>query len=206
MAHDVFYELKERIVQVIYPPGGTLNEKQLAEEFGVSRTPIREALIRLECENLVASSQGRGFYVKDASIRECREVTEIRLHIAELVGRAIAERATPATIEEFRALLADIGDTEDSDTLRRHDVQFHNLVDATTRNQSLVAFQKQMANQFARIRNTLDPALDDLHFSSLKEDLTALIAGLEAKDSAQCATVLREHLMRFVRQLFSPEW
>ena len=206
MARDIFLELKERIVQASYPPGGALNEKQLAEEFGVSRTPVREALVRLECENLVASSQGRGFYVKEASIRECREVTEIRLHIAELVGRAIAERTTPAAIEEFRALLADIGDTEDSAMLRKHDVQFHNLVDAATGNHSLVGLQKRMANQFARIRNTLDPALDDLHFSCLNDDLTALIAGLEGNDPAQCATVLREHLMRFVRQLFSPEW
>jgi DNA-binding GntR family transcriptional regulator len=206
MAHDVYSELKERIIRVIYPPGGALNEKQLAEEFGVSRTPVRETLIRLECENLVASSQGRGFYVKEASIRECREVTEIRLHLAGLVGRAIVERATPATIEEFRALLADIGDTEDSATLRRHDLQFHGLVDAATRNHALVELQKLLGNQFARIRNTLDPALDDQHFSSLKDDLTSLITGLEAKDPAQCAAVLREHLMRFVRQIFSPEW
>jgi len=206
MDHDVYTELKGRIVQAGYPPGGALNEKQLAEEFGVSRTPIREALIRLECENLVASSQGRGFYVKEASIRECREVTEIRLHIAELVARAAAERATPATIEEFRALLADIGDTEDSAALRRHDIQFHGLVDAATHNHSLVTLQKQLANQFVRIRHTLDPAVDDHHFSSLKDDLTVWIAGLEARDGEQCAAVLREHLLRFVRQIFSAEW
>lgn len=206
MAQDIFYELRERIVLGIYPPGGTLHEKQLAEEFGVSRTPIREALIRLECGNLVANSQGRGFYVKEASIRECREVAEIRLHITGLVGRAVAERATPEIIDEFRALLADIGDAEDSVTLRRNDVKFHDLVDAATRNQSLVALQKQMVNQFARIRHTLDPAVDDQHFSHLKEDLTALIAGLEAKDPVQCGTILREHLIRFVREVFSPDW
>lgn len=206
MAHDIYAELKGRIVQAGYPPGGALNEKQLAEEFGVSRTPIREALIRLECESLVASSQGRGFYVKEASIQECREVTEIRLHIATLVGQAIAERSTPATIEGFRDLLVDIGDEENLAALRRHDVKFHGLVDAATRNQSLVELQKRLANQFARIRNTLDPVIDDYHFSSLAEDVTALIAGLEAKDAAQCSSILQEHLKRFVRQVFSPEW
>ncbi|MCK5828140.1 GntR family transcriptional regulator [Candidatus Bipolaricaulota bacterium] len=58
------------MVKAGYLPGTVLNKKQLAGEFGVSRTSIREALIRLKCENLVASSQGRGFYVKEASIQE----------------------------------------------------------------------------------------------------------------------------------------
>jgi len=206
MVADVFSELMERIVQAIYPPGEALNEKQLAEEFGVSRTPIREALIRLECRNLIASTQGRGFYVKSASIQECREVTEMRLHIADLLGRAVAERITPEGVEQFQELLDDIEDCEALPALQKHDVQFHTLVDVATRNLSLAKLENNLVNQFARIRNSLDPKINDQHFSLLKEDLTEFIAGLETKDHEKCAAVLREHLMRFVRQIFSPEW
>ncbi|MCP4230635.1 MAG: GntR family transcriptional regulator, partial [bacterium] len=53
MRKDVCNELRERIISVHYKPGEPLNEKKLAEEFGVSRTPIREALIRLSEENMV---------------------------------------------------------------------------------------------------------------------------------------------------------
>ena len=58
MASDILTQLRERIVKAGYFSDAALNETQLAGEFGVSRTPIREALIHFECENLVASSQG----------------------------------------------------------------------------------------------------------------------------------------------------
>jgi len=144
--------------------------------------------------------------VKEASIQECREVTELRLHIAALVGQLIVRRSTPEDIRGFRTLLADIRDSEDSQALRTHDIQFHNLVDAAAHNPSLVILQRQLGNQFARIRNTLDPAIDNTHFAGLREDLKALIEGLVDKDGELCSSVLREHLMRFARQVLTSEW
>ncbi len=78
MGNDLLFELRERIVSPEFTGGAALNEKVLAEEFSVSRTPVREALIRLKEEGLVSSSPGRGFYVKDIGIREFRELSEIR--------------------------------------------------------------------------------------------------------------------------------
>jgi len=202
MSSDVLSELRERIVGGYYPPGVSLSEKQLAEDFSVSRTPIREALVRLESEQLVASTVGRGFYTKEASIQECREVTIIRLHLLSLVGQLATAHATPETIDQFRELLADMQDEDDLQRLKGHDVRFHRLVNKAAHNRALAELDRRLANQFARIRNSLDPRLDDTHFIELKADLPVFIASLEARDPERCTEVLTEHLHRFVRQIF----
>ena len=198
MGIDLLHELRQRIVSSEFSPGDTLNEKQLAEEYDVSRTPIRDALIRLEGESLVGKTPGRGFFVKTVTVKEFREILEIRLHLCELVGRLVAERITPAELDAFRTLHVEILVGEGLKALLYHDSQFHRLVDGATHNEALIRQQTQLVNQFARVRLSLVAVDEALHFRPLRDDVEKFIAAAERRDAAACTQVLQDHLRRFV--------
>lgn len=206
MSRDLLTELRERIVSPEFPAGAALSEKALAEEFQVSRTPIREALIRLTAEGLVTSAPGHGFSVKEFSIREFREISEIRWQLASLVGRLAAERRTAAELEALEALYEEIEEGEDLETLHLHDVRFHNVIDGATHNTALIKQKALLLQQFSRIRYSLGPGVADGYFSSLKDDVGAFLEGLRKRDGEACTEVLQKHLRRFVDQVFSTDW
>src|SRR5512137_2050561 len=105
MNSDVFAELKRRILLAEYRPGQALQEQELAREFDVSRTPIREALIRLQAEGLVVMVHGRGVHVSEASVRDLKEACELRHHLDGLVGQLVPERITPDELAAMKRLL-----------------------------------------------------------------------------------------------------
>ncbi|WP_259774114.1 GntR family transcriptional regulator [Aliiroseovarius crassostreae] len=80
-------ELRNRICMLDYAPGTRLSETELAEEFGVSRTPLRRVLARLEDEGLVHSVHGVGTFVTDVNIEELAQTYQLRMELAELVGK-----------------------------------------------------------------------------------------------------------------------
>jgi DNA-binding GntR family transcriptional regulator len=82
----IYREIRDRICMLRYPPGMLLGETALAMEFGVSRTPIRQVLQRLEYEGLVETKNGVGTLVTGVDFRAFRDVYEMRLKIAELIG------------------------------------------------------------------------------------------------------------------------
>lgn len=99
-------ELRSRICLLDYPPGARLGEEALAEEFGVSRTPLRRVLGRLEAEGLVQSVQGVGTIVTDVDIEALTQVFQLRMELAELIGKLSPVPPDNETLAVFRGLLA----------------------------------------------------------------------------------------------------
>ncbi len=97
-------ELRDRICLLDYAPGTRLSEEALAAEFGVSRTPLRRVLGRLEAEGLVQSVHGVGTFVTDVEIGELTQTYQLRLELAELVGRLSPQPPDAALMAEFRAV------------------------------------------------------------------------------------------------------
>ncbi len=97
-------ELRDRICLLDYAPGTRLSEEALAAEFGVSRTPLRRVLGRLEAEGLVQSVHGVGTFVTDVEIGELTQTYQLRLELAELVGRLSRQPPDAALMAEFRAV------------------------------------------------------------------------------------------------------
>ncbi|MCF8105753.1 MAG: GntR family transcriptional regulator, partial [Desulfohalobiaceae bacterium] len=93
-ADNIYRELKRRIVFLDYEPGQSLREKDLIEEFGVSRTPVREAFIRLESDGLVRIFPNLGTIVTEVSFQQLKDVFEIRSYLVRLAGQLAAARAT----------------------------------------------------------------------------------------------------------------
>ena len=101
--------LREAIRKGTLKPGERLMEIQLAEELGVSRTPVREAIRKLELEGYVIMMPRRGTYVANLSIRDVNEVFEIRTSLDSLASGLAAERITEEELERLQRLLVAIG-------------------------------------------------------------------------------------------------
>ena len=99
-------EIRTRICFLDYAPGTRLSEEALAAELGISRTPLRRVLVRLEGEGLVQSVHGVGTFVTDVKIDELAQTYQLRLELAELTGKIGAIAPDADQWQEFRALSA----------------------------------------------------------------------------------------------------
>ncbi len=97
-------ELRNRICLLDYPPGMRLSETALAEEFGISRTPLRRVLTRLESAGLLEAVHGVGTFVTSLADSEIDQIYRLRIELATLAARLDPVPPSPALIERFRAL------------------------------------------------------------------------------------------------------
>src|SRR6516162_3334378 len=103
---DRAYELiKQRLLNSDYPPGTFLSERQLAENLGMSKTPVKGALERLESEGFITVSPQQGIVVRELSVREIADQYEIRSILESYTLRTIAGHLTPEQIARVRANL-----------------------------------------------------------------------------------------------------
>lgn len=153
----VFEHLREAIINGDLRPGERLMEMQLAEEMGVSRTPVREAIRKLELEGLVIMVPRRGAYVSDLSIKDVAETYEIRSALEALAAGLAAERITPDESEELERILVQIGECIAANDLERSielDEEFHNILYRASRNDRLVQIIYNLREQIHRFRST----------------------------------------------------
>ena len=197
---ELTQEIERRILLLDYEPGTPLSEKQLAEEFSVSRTPVREALIRLEAEGLVRIIPNRGVYVEEVSFNGLRDAIEVRLFLLNLVGQLAPKRVTEKDLEQLRGVVAQMEEETDPKTLRALDLSFHDLLNATTRNATLATTLGRLRNQVTRAWNTSHQD-DDEYFPQIREEFRAIIKALEERNEAEFVRTLREHIHRFISHL-----
>ncbi|MEI6873682.1 MAG: GntR family transcriptional regulator [Spirochaetota bacterium] len=103
---DIHLTLRRRILAEDYFPGQKLSENALAKEFGCSRTPVREALKRLENEGLTEVRPQSGTYVRGITTTEFTELMEVRAYLEALAFRLAAERAKPDALAEIAGIVS----------------------------------------------------------------------------------------------------
>ena len=107
MNKEIYSLVRDRILSMEYKPGKILNEQKLAKEFGVSRTPLREALTKLEWEKLVRVLPRTGSMVTEIEFQKMVNVFQIRFELEDLAGRLAAENVRKEHLEELLALKAE---------------------------------------------------------------------------------------------------
>ena len=148
--------LRDAIRKGKLKPGERLMESQLAEDLGVSRTPVREAIRKLELEGYVIMMPRRGTYVANLSIRDVNEVFEIRTSLDSLASGLAAERITDEELERLQRLLVAIGgyiEENDMDKIVECDTEFHDLLYQASRNSRLVGIIFNLREQLTRFRS-----------------------------------------------------
>ena len=192
-------ELKDRIVFLGYKPKQVLNIKELAQEFGVSPIPVREVLILLETEKLVHIIPNNGTYVTDVSFQELKDVFEVRLFLIGLSGSLAAERITPEELNKLKELLEKIKQEKNRRKLIQLDAEFHDLVNCSTKNQTLAETLKRLRNQIGRL--WFFAKENDAYSQKIPEDFEELIEALENKEQNKCEQVLKDHAIHFINQI-----
>lgn len=130
LADQVFDHLEEGIFDGQYPPGTILTELRISKELGVSRTPVREALRRLEQEQLIQET-GKGSLVLGLSPRDVQDIYDIRLRTEGLAARWAAQRITPEQLkqlQEVTELQSFYLSRGDMDKLKSIDTEFHMIL------------------------------------------------------------------------------
>lgn len=151
----VFETIRNGIVSGMLKPGQRLMEVQLAEQLGVSRTPVRESIRKLELEGLVKMVPRRGAYVTPLSAKDLREMMEIRGALEGLCGELVAKNATSEDVvrlkeanRKFDAAIAE-GDEEG---IIKHDIDFHEILYRASGNERLSDMLGSLREQMQRIR------------------------------------------------------
>jgi DNA-binding GntR family transcriptional regulator len=122
--HDVYETVRRAIIDGAMRPGERIVEERVAKTLGVSRTPVREALLRLERENLVARS-GRGMAVRSFSAAEVRDIYDLRAHVESYGARLATRRITEYELRELHRVHEEMvqelstGERDDLDSLKR---------------------------------------------------------------------------------------
>jgi DNA-binding GntR family transcriptional regulator len=112
--------LREALLNEAFRPGDKLVERKLAEQTGVSRTSIREALSQLESEGLVTRVPGKGMFVTRLSEQEIRQIYEARAILESAMARLFVERASQEQMDELARRIAQAGETDTSELARLH--------------------------------------------------------------------------------------
>ena len=148
--------LREAIISGVLRPGERLMEIQLAEELGVSRTPVREAIRKLELERFVVMLPRRGTYVANLSLKDINEVFEIRAALDGLAAGLAAERITEEELELMERLLVEIAEhieQRNNQKIVEADEAFHDILYRASRNERLVGIIYNLREQFTRFRS-----------------------------------------------------
>ncbi|EIM96385.1 GntR family transcriptional regulator [Paraburkholderia hospita] len=195
--HDTLVEeLRRLIVEGVLGIGAKLNERELCEMLGISRTPLREALKALEVDGLIETIPNRGAFVKTMSDQELRENFELMSGLEALSGELACARITEHEIAEIRALHLSMVACR-----ARHDLAgyyarnqaIHDRINEAARNQVLrgvyMAVNRRL--QAARFRSNFRSAKWDHAINDHEEMLEAL----DSRDGIRLATILRQHLL-----------
>ncbi len=193
--HD---NIRKRIYTLDFPPGEALREEELAAEFGVSRTPIRQVLQLLEFEGLVTSRAGGGSIVTTVDLRALKEVYALRLRLVELVGELSSPRITEDDIQCLSDLLKEINAMRtcyDPRALALLYLRFHEKMIELVTNRPLQQIYDRLFHQTARVWLQILPELNwEDEVEAVAEEIRDVIKALRAKDIAAMASVRRNHM------------
>ena len=194
-ADHIVDDLEQMIVTGSFADGERLDEIRLAEHFGVSRTPVREALQKLAASGLVEQLPRRGVFVREPGPVDLVNMFETMAELEAACGRLAARRITEpelAALEEANALCRAAVEGGDADDYYRHNERFHHLIYGATQN----AF---LAEQAARLQKRLKAYRRlQLHLrgrlaQSMSEHET-ILAALRSGDGEAAADTLRSHV------------
>lgn len=191
----VFRTLRQAILRGELKPGERLMEIQLANKLGVSRTPIREAIRKLELEGLVLMIPRRGAEVAEITEQNLRDVLEVREALEELSVKLACEHATDEQIEDMKEAAAAFKDTltgDDVTKIAEADVAFHDVINMATDNQKLIQILNNLREQMYRYR--VEYLKNKDVYGQLLEEHELLIKAVARRDKEQAIEIICRHI------------
>lgn len=201
LAERAYRDIRDRLVMLEIPPGAPVNEDLLAQSVGFGRTPVREALKRLQHERLIVAFPRRGTFATEVNITDLAHISEVRRRLEPMAAACAADRATPADRSALDALLGRLEseDTpgQDADTLMRLDLRVHRAVYTATHNPYLEDTLVRYDNLATRIWCLFVNRVPGMagHVGEHGPLLRAVLDG----DADKAAELARDHVVGFER-------
>jgi DNA-binding GntR family transcriptional regulator len=196
---NVYQELKKQIILLDFKPGAVIREREIMKAFDVSRTPVREALMRLEMDGLVRIIPNVGSFVEDVSFQQLKDVFEIRSYLVRLAGQLAAARISEEELAGIRERIDSIKATQDTKTLIQLDGEIHQIINQATKNEVLIKMLDGLHDQAIRI--WAFAGAEGAYWNDLAKELEDITAALEQHDEELTARLLGNHTKRFVENI-----
>ncbi len=189
---EVYQRIRKAIIRGVYKPGDRLQEEWLAEELGTSRTPVREALRKLEVERFVTYYPHKGTVVSEVSRDEIEELYQVRQLLEVFIARRAAKNAAPEDIARLRAVLAQEERCVEADDILDAVENFNNALFEISRADSLVDLNRRIREYLQRV--TTSNHLNPVRRKQAHGEHLLIIEALEAHDADLAEQRTIEHL------------
>ena len=201
----VYESLKEAITSMdVYRPDVNLrlDERTLADQIGVSRTPIRESLIRLEKEGFVKTIPHKGAFIVRKSMNEVINMVYVWAALESMAARLLTQRATDVEISQLRKLFA----TFEKDRMQAHindysetNIKFHRMIIEMSKCEPLITTSE---NLFLHLKSIRLRSISDLERAKHSViDHIHIIEALEARDTDNAELLVKNHTLRLVKHI-----
>ncbi|MEN8905776.1 MAG: GntR family transcriptional regulator [Clostridiales bacterium] len=193
----IFNSLREAIIIGELKPGERLMEVQLAEKMGVSRTPVREAIRKLELEGFVDMVPRKGAQVANLSIKDIMDVLEIRASLDSLAAKLAADKITHDELKELKNVYDQFVNYVEKENINgsvKKDVEFHEIIYKASRNEKLIQILNNLREQVQRFR--IIYIKDTSSHKDLIEEHFEIYDALCKKDSFKAVKIAKEHIIK----------
>lgn len=191
----VYRDLRNDIITMKLRPGAPIIEKELTERYGISRTPVREAILRLAEERLVDVVPKSGTFVARIPFAVVREAIVARRALEEVTVRAAAKRATESQLLEIRAIIQrqqEMADAGNEETFHRADEDFHAAVAAAGLHPGIWEIIQQIRIQVERYRRLTLPQQGRMML--IVEEHSAVLDSIARRNADEAVERMNNHL------------
>ncbi len=191
LKNSLYLDLKDKLINCIYPPGSLLNEMQLANEYSMSRTPIREAISRLEMDGYIKIMPKKGIYVTDISLNDVMQIFQTRMEIEPVTLRMSAPHLNPEELMMFREKFEQ--DDMDISNSFRLDTAMHLFIIEHCGNNYIINMMQKLFDDNTRVVIASRQNQVKIHDAKCEhiEILNSLLAGDDIDNSAM---LMRKHI------------
>jgi DNA-binding GntR family transcriptional regulator len=204
--HRSIYEtLRDRIVHGEYPPGMGLSEKDLCREFGVSRTPLREALAKLESMKLVTIIPRFGTHVSPIDINEIRCAFEVKIKLESLAVELAVERIDGENLKALDDVIQQVVQINDDDDQLRHqrmielEKRFHHIILQAAQNPILAEFLDNLHYRCARLwSSSLSRVVPN---EEILDQMKNIYRAIAARDAESAGRYMKQHIQYFIEKI-----
>lgn len=191
---DVAYRaLKRAIVRNEVAPGELLVEQDLMQSIGVGRTPLREAMQRLEAEGLVTTVPRRGTFASQFDAHDVRAVYELRCQIDAFAAELAAERASPIEVARMESLLEEAASQPEGVDAAEFDEAMHSLIVEATHNPLLEEFHRRLYLLTIRVLSVQRIQRESL--GEMVAEFTAVVEAIRRRDALEAGRATLRHVM-----------
>jgi DNA-binding GntR family transcriptional regulator len=195
-SYRIAASLKEEILTGKFPPGTRIRQEDIAEKYGASRSPVREALRMLDADGLVTLVANTGAWISQLSLAECEEMYQIRERVEPLLLRSSIPNLTTEHLEKLHELVRQLEESEDVENFLQFDREFHLLSYTGASTALLGDMVQRLWNTTQHYRRAYSRLLAIEGFKSAHYEHHLLLAAISRGDTEDAERILYGHIRR----------